>query len=135
MRSFGSGKNQSSIPSARSALTLLLLINLFNYVDRQVLAAIVGPIKKTFFNPGAGGIVGGQSLDLVIAWFQNRLGFKPEDALLGLLGTAFMLIYMVGAPISPVWPRKSRWGIVGLGVILWSMASGAWVWLQHFSCF
>ena len=41
-------------PGARSALVLLLLINLFNYIDRQVLAAVVGPIKKSFF--GASGI-------------------------------------------------------------------------------
>jgi MFS family permease len=126
MRSFGSGKNQFSIPGARSALALLLSINLFNYIDRYVLAAVVGPIKKTFFNPSAGGIVGSHSLDLVIAWFQNSMGFKPEDALLGLLGTAFMLIYMVGAPIfARLSQRRSRWGIIGLGVILWSVASGA----------
>ena len=41
-------------PGARSALVLLLLINLFNYIDRQVLAAVVKPIKQTFF--GAGGL-------------------------------------------------------------------------------
>ena len=111
---------------ARAAFALLLLINLFNYIDRYVLAATVGPIKKTFFDPNAGGAVGSNSLNMAIAWFQNRLGFKPEDALLGLLGTAFMLIYMVGAPIfARLAESKSRWGIVGLGVILWSLASGA----------
>jgi len=25
-------------------------------------------------------------------WFEQRLGFKPEDALIGLLGTAFMVV-------------------------------------------
>ena len=43
-----------SLPGARPALVLLLLINLFNYIDRQVLAAVVGPIKQTFF--GASGV-------------------------------------------------------------------------------
>jgi MFS transporter, Spinster family, sphingosine-1-phosphate transporter len=113
-------------PGARSALALLLLINLFNYIDRYVLAAVVGPIKRTFFGTDGGSLVGSDSLMAVLAWFQHRLGFKPEDALLGLLGTAFMLIYMVGAPVfGRMAERRSRWGIVGLGVILWSLASGA----------
>jgi MFS transporter, Spinster family, sphingosine-1-phosphate transporter len=112
---------------ANSALILLLLINLFNYIDRQVLSAVVGPIKKTFFNQTGGlGSAGSGFLNAVIYWLQGRLGFKPEDALLGLLGTAFMLVYMVGSPVfARLAERKSRWGIVGLGVILWSLASGA----------
>ena len=36
-------------PGARLALGLLLAINLVNYLDRQVLAAVVRPIKETFF--------------------------------------------------------------------------------------
>jgi hypothetical protein len=36
----------ASISNPNSALALLLLINLFNYVDRQVLAAVVGPINR-----------------------------------------------------------------------------------------
>jgi MFS transporter, Spinster family, sphingosine-1-phosphate transporter len=113
------------IAGARSALAVLLLINLFNYIDRQVLAAVVGPIKKTFFSQG-GGNLGSDALLAVINWFQNRLGFKPEDALLGLLGTAFMVIYMVGAPVFARFAeRRRRWGIVALGVTLWSLASGA----------
>ena len=112
---------------ARSALALLLLINLFNYVDRQVLSAVIGPIKKTFF--GQNGEVsgaGGSALNALIHWFQSQLGFKPEDALLGLLGTAFMLTYMVGAPVfARLAERRSRWGLVALGVLLWSLASGA----------
>lgn len=114
-------------PGAKSALTLLLLINLFNYIDRQVLAAVIGPIKKTFFNyEGGAALTGNHYLDSAIEWFQMRLGFKPEDALLGLLGTAFMLMYMIGAPVfARVAEKKSRWFIVGAGVILWSLASGA----------
>ena len=117
----------SPVPGARSALSLLLFINVFNYIDRYVLAAVVGPIKRTFFAAdGSGGAIGSDSLTALIGWFQDRLGFKPEDALLGLLGTAFMLTYMVGAPVfARLAERRSRWGIVGLGVILWSLASGA----------
>jgi MFS transporter, Spinster family, sphingosine-1-phosphate transporter len=117
--------DRKNIPGAGYALALLFLINLLNYIDRYVLAAVVGPIKKTFFSQSGGGI-GSDSLTAVVNWFQNRLGFKPEDALLGLLGTAFMVMYMVGAPVfARMAGRKSRWGIVALGVILWSLASGA----------
>ena len=34
---------------ARSALFLLLAINLFNYIDRQILAALEPDIRATFF--------------------------------------------------------------------------------------
>jgi MFS family permease len=102
----------------------LVLINLFNYIDRQVLAAVVGPIKATFFGANGGGA--GETLTAVMSWFQQRLGFKPEDALIGLLGTAFMVVYMFGAPVfGRLAERTSRWTLVGVGVILWSLASGA----------
>ena len=39
------------LPGARQALVLLLLINLFNYIDRQVLAAVVPQIKETLLRP------------------------------------------------------------------------------------
>src|SRR5215470_1262413 len=111
-------------PGARAALALLLLINLFNYIDRQVLAAVVGPIKATFFGPNGAGA--GETLTAVMKWFEHSLGFKPEDALVGLLGTAFMVVYMIGAPVfGRLAERTSPWLLVGVGVILWSLASGA----------
>lgn len=117
--------HSTPFPGARSALVLLLLINLFNYIDRQVLAAVVKPVKQTFF--GGGGLASQDGvLVTVMNWFEQRLGFKPEDALIGLLGTAFMVVYMVGAPFfARLAERRSRWVIVGVGVILWSLASGA----------
>jgi MFS transporter, Spinster family, sphingosine-1-phosphate transporter len=122
-----SNTSKNSYSGAKSALALLLAINLFNYIDRYVLAAVISPIKKTFFNHGSGTeLIGSTTLLSIISWFQNSLGFKPEDALLGLLGTSFMLVYMVGAPVfARLAARKSRWIIVGTGVILWSLASGA----------
>jgi MFS family permease len=85
------------------ALSLLLAINLFNYIDRYVLAAVEPVIRKEFFgtdNPNAR------------SW-------------MGLLATAFLVSYMVTAPIFG-WlaDRMSRWIIVGVGVIIWSLASG-----------
>jgi MFS family permease len=88
---------------AWSALLLLLTINLFNYIDRQVLAAVEPEIRASFF----------ASSDV------NAM------AKTGLLGTAFLVTYMVSAPILGfLADRISRWIIVGSAVILWSLASG-----------
>ncbi len=39
---------------------------------------------------------------------------------------AFMVLYMIGAPLfGRLAERHSRWALVGIGVILWSLASGA----------
>jgi len=122
-------RRDTPFPGARPALVLLLLINLFNYIDRQVLAVVVGSIKESFFGAsgsGRGATADGSVLVTVVSWFQHRLGFKPEDALIGLLGTAFMVVYMIGAPVfARLAERRSRWVLVGIGVGLWSLASGA----------
>jgi MFS family permease len=89
--------------SAPSALFLLLAINLFNYIDRQILAALEPDIRATFFAAG----------DVNAMWKT------------GLLGDAFFVTYMVSAPILGLLAdRFSRWIIVGSAVILWSLASG-----------
>ena len=91
------------ISGARSALFLLLAINLFNYIDRQILAALEPDIRSTFFAAG----------DVNAMWKT------------GLLGDAFFVTYMVSAPILGLLAdRFSRWIIVGWAVILWSLASG-----------
>jgi MFS family permease len=95
---------QKPISGARSALFLLLAINLFNYIDRQVLAAVEPDIRATFFAP-----------DDV-----NRMTKT------GLLAVAFFVTYMISAPVLGfLADRISRWMIVGVAVILWSLASGA----------
>ena len=93
-------------PRAGLALALLLSINLFNYIDRQVLAAVLPKLELDagLFDPA-----------------DPNLKFK-----LGSLTTAFFVSYML---LSPVFGRLgdtwSRWGLVGVGVIVWSLASGA----------
>jgi MFS family permease len=95
---------QKPISGARSALFLLLAINLFNYIDRQVLAAVEPDIRATFFAP-----------DDV-----NRMTKT------GLLAVAFFVTYMISAPVLGfLADRISRWLIVGAAVVLWSIASGA----------
>ena len=117
--------SDSPLAGARLALTLLLLINLFNYMDRYVLAAVIDNIQESFFPKGQGGAVSPALLHFQ-SWCQASLGFKPELALLGVLGMAFMAVYMAGAPVfGRLAERRSRWMLVGVGVILWSLASGA----------
>jgi MFS family permease len=95
---------QKPISGARSALFLLLAINLFNYIDRQVLAAVEPDIRATFFAPDDA----------------NRMTKT------GLLAVAFFVTYMISAPVLGfLADRISRWMIVGVAVILWSLASGA----------
>jgi MFS transporter, Spinster family, sphingosine-1-phosphate transporter len=95
---------QKAMSGAWGALFLLLAINLFNYIDRQVLAAVEPDIRATFFAP-----------DDV-----NRMTKT------GLLAVAFFVTYMCSAPVLGfLADRISRWLIVGIAVVLWSLASGA----------
>src|SRR5438445_12641759 len=95
--------SERSRSGGRAALFLLLLINLFNYIDRQVLAAVEPDIREAFFAP-------------------NDVNAMTKT---GLLGDAFFVTYMVSAPILGLLAdRFSRWIIVGSAVILWSLASG-----------
>src|SRR5213594_2959715 len=107
------GKLQSQLPmesasktplsGARTALFLLLAINLFNYIDRQILAALEPDIRASFFA-------------------SNDVNAMTKT---GLLGDAFFVTYMVSAPILGfLADRFSRWIIIGSAVILWSVASG-----------
>jgi MFS family permease len=89
---------------AYSALALLLGINLFNYIDRQVLAAVEPSIRATFF----------------------AAGDKNAMAISGTLGSAFLVTYMLSAPaLGWLSDRFSRWLIIGSAVILWSLATAA----------
>ena len=95
----------AALPGARAALVLLLLINLFNYIDRQVLAAVEHDIAKDFFkDPNA----------------------PATMAKMGSLASAFFFSYMLTAPLFGfLADRMSRWLLVGTGVLLWSLATGA----------
>src|SRR5215470_18373747 len=112
---------RSGQAAARMALILLLGINLFNYIDRQVLAAVVPAIRQEFFGAGR---APGPAVQFLLGCLQKLLGSNPENALIGLLAMAFMLTYMVMAPIFG-WLRLKRWWIIAFGVALWSLASGA----------
>jgi len=116
-----------AFPGAKRALALLLLVNLFNYIDRNVLAAVVPWLRQDFFTGPDGALAGDSGwLSAVMHWSQRHLGFKPENALIGILGTAFMVVYTIGAPVfGRLAERCSRWLLIGVAVMLWSLASGA----------
>jgi predicted MFS family arabinose efflux permease len=83
--------------SACYALTLLLAVNLLNYVDRQALYAVFPLIKA----------------DL-----------KLSDTSLGFLGSAFMLCYMLAAPVfGRVGDRGNRARLAAGGLAVWSLAT------------
>ena len=75
------------LPGARSALLLLLTINLFNYLDRQVLAAVVPNVRADLFGPEGVPPEGGAAA-AVMHWMQGSFGFNPRNALIGSLAMA-----------------------------------------------
>lgn len=82
---------------ARYALALLLAVNLLNYVDRQVLYAVF-PLIKTDLN--------------------------LSDTGLGLLGSAFMICYMLAAPLfGRLGDRTNRARLAAGGLAVWSLAT------------
>jgi MFS family permease len=81
----------------RYALALLLAVNLLNYIDRQVLYAVFPLVKA----------------DL-----------RLSDTALGLLGSAFMLCYMVSAPLLGwLGDRMRRVKLASSGLAVWSFAT------------
>jgi len=82
---------------SRKIFWLLFVINLFNYIDRQMLFAVF-PLIKT---------------DLLLT-----------DAQLGSLASAFMIVYLVYAPIAGYFAdRTPRQYWLGISAILWSVTT------------
>jgi MFS transporter, Spinster family, sphingosine-1-phosphate transporter len=88
--------------AAATALIILLVINLFNYIDRAVLAALIPTLKQEFL-----------------------VGDPHQNFKAGLWTTAFLVSYMLTAPLFGLLAdRFSRWKLIGIGVAIWSLASG-----------
>jgi MFS transporter, Spinster family, sphingosine-1-phosphate transporter len=78
----------------KTALLLLTLLNLLNYVDRSVLFGVQPLIQNEF---------------------------HVTKTQIGFLTTAFLLCYMVAAPfVGPLADRYSRKVIIAVGAIFWS---------------
>ena len=85
---------------ARYVLALLFVAYVFNFIDRQILAILLQPIK-------------------------NEL--QVSDSAMGLLtGIAFALFYTVaGIPIARLADRRSRRTIIAVGLTAWSALTAA----------
>jgi MFS family permease len=82
----------------RRALAVLTLINLFNYLDRWIVAALAESMKRS--------------------------ELQLSDTQLGSLMTGFIIVYMIAAPLfGALGDARSRPRLLGLGVAIWSVAT------------
>jgi len=82
---------------ATGTLTLLTALNLLNYLDRYLLAGIVAPL-------------------------QQSLGATQTE--IGFLTSAFLLVYMIAAPVFGLAARRaSRPHLLAVGIFIWSAAT------------
>jgi MFS family permease len=82
---------------ARLTLAVLTAINLLNYLDRYVVPPLAPHLKEAM---------------------------SLSDAQLGWLVPAFMVVYMVTAPVFGAWgDRGSRTRPIAIGVFVWSLAT------------
>lgn len=93
--------------SAGYTLFVLFLINFLNFFDRALPGVVLEPLREEF---------------------------GLSDTLLGLLGTAFILVYaLAGIPLGRLADRLPRTRILAGGVALWSVATGAAAWVSSFA--
>jgi predicted MFS family arabinose efflux permease len=82
---------------ARYALGVLFTINLFNYVDRQVISGVLPLVQQ----------------DL-----------RLSDTALGWLASAFMVLYLAGSiPLGVMGDRMARHRLIAVGVGMWGAAT------------
>src|SRR6266568_1769821 len=87
-----------AIRTARAGLLVLTLINLFNYLDRWIVAALAESMKRS----------------------ELRL----SDTQLGFLMTGFLFVYLLAAPLfGTLGDTRSRNRLLAIGVALWSVAT------------
>src|SRR5688572_14576607 len=93
--------------SAWYALIVLFAINLMNFFDRLIIGAVGEPIRREF---------------------------ELSDTSLGLLATAFTLLYaFVGLPLGRLADRTPRKYILAGGVFIWSLFTFASGFARSFS--
>lgn len=93
--------------NAKKLFWLLFLLNLFNYIDRQVLFSVF-PLLQA---------------DLHIT-----------DTQLGTLASVFMLVYMLYAPLVGYFAdRTQRQKWIGASALIWSAATMACAWVKNYA--
>src|SRR2546423_137965 len=91
--------NNKTRAGAWFALFILFGINAMNFYDRQILGAVMEPVRKE--------------------WHLN-------DSAMGLLGTAFTLLYaIIGVPLGRLADAWSRTRLLSIGVFFWSLLTAA----------
>ncbi len=85
--------------ATKATLFALFLINFLNFFDRVMPAVVLEPMRKEF---------------------------GPSDTMLGLLGTAFVLVYAVaGVPLGRLADKARRTRVLAGGVFVWSLLTAA----------
>jgi len=98
---------RSRFSPALATLTLLICLNLLNYIDRYILPGVQSLIQKEF------------------GW---------DDAKIGLLTTAMFVVYMVCAPLTGwLGDHMSRKPLIVGGAILWSLLTLWTAWVHDYS--
>jgi MFS family permease len=92
---------------ARFVLAILFVVYVFNFIDRQILSILIGPIQK-------------------------ELGVS--DTAMGLLsGFTFAIFYtLAGIPIARISDRGSRSAVIAVSLALWSLMTAATGFAQNF---
>jgi MFS transporter, Spinster family, sphingosine-1-phosphate transporter len=94
------------VAPAFGTFALLLALNLLNYIDRYILSGEVSPIQREF---------------------------HLSDRQIGLLGTAFFVVYMLAAPATGwLGDRFRRKPLIIGGAMLWSLATLAALWVHSY---
>ncbi|MBZ5524883.1 MAG: MFS transporter [Acidobacteriia bacterium] len=87
---------------ALGSLTVLVLVNIINFYDRQVPGALAEPIRNEF---------------------------AMSDAQIGLLSSVFIWLYaVVGLPLGLMADRFSRKWLLAAGVTIWGALTGCAAW-------
>src|SRR5512140_3086185 len=93
-----SGESRAARRAAGYALAILTFVNLFNYLDRWIISAVLESIKKSELH--------------------------PTDTQLGALVSGFIIVYMLTAPVfGSLGDRNKRPRLIALGVAIWSAST------------
>src|SRR5262249_27319232 len=84
-------------PRAAFGLSVLSLINFFNYLDRYIVAGVIPLVEAEF---------------------------RIDHQQAGLLGSIFMIVYMIASPVGGyLGDRVARRLVIAGGVFIWSLAT------------
>lgn len=107
-------KQQESTPAERASsggatwwpLAVLVAVNVLNFYDRHVAAAVVEPVRKEFL---------------------------LSDTQLGWLNTAFTVLYgIVGLPLGRLADRVSRKKLLAAGIAVWALLTACTRWVHSY---